>query len=98
MTSDDAGSMYDPDAFAHAQRHSIEASSKHINSGQRKSHEMMDFEDRHEAETNKTKNSILSKKNKRRMKRREQHHVVMDLFLALILCHNVTPVYAFDTT
>ena len=30
----------------------------------------------------------------RRGKRREQGDVVMDLFLALILCHNVTPVYS----
>ena len=35
-----------------------------------------------------------SRGNKRRgPRRREQHMIVMDLFLALILCHNVTPVY-----
>ena len=28
-----------------------------------------------------------------RKKRREQHFIVRDLILALILCHNVTPTY-----
>lgn len=35
----------------------------------------------------------MSKIKRRGPRRREQHLIVMDLFLALILCHNVTPVY-----
>ena len=49
----------------------------------------MDFE-----ETSTHNKSLKSKKNKKRKRRREQYDVVMDLFLALILCHNVTPVYS----
>lgn len=41
------------------------------------------------SQRNKKKNNII----KKRGRRREQHQIVMDLFLALILCHNVTPVY-----
>lgn len=43
-----------------------------------------------------TNASKLSKPKRRAPRRREQHLVVMDLFLALILCHNVTPVYTPD--
>lgn len=40
-----------------------------------------------------TTGSKRSKPKKKVARRREQHLVVADLFLALILCHNVTPVY-----
>jgi phospholipid-translocating ATPase len=40
----------------------------------------------------KTTTSKLSKTKRKGRRRREQHLIVMDLFLALILCHNVTPV------
>jgi len=39
------------------------------------------------------KTNDKSIKKKKVNKKREQHLIVMDLFLALILCHNVTPVY-----
>jgi hypothetical protein len=41
----------------------------------------------------KTTKSKMSRVKRRGPRRREQHLIVMDLFLALILCHNVTPVY-----
>jgi hypothetical protein len=45
-------------------------------------------------EINTTKSKISRVKKNRGPRRREQHLIVMDLFLALILCHNVTPVYS----
>lgn len=78
FTSDEGNkSIYDPEGFK-------------MNSGSRPSHSeaTMDFE-----ETSIVNKSLKSKKNKKRKRRREQYDVVMDLFLALILCHNVTPVY-----
>lgn len=78
FTSDDGiGSVYDPEGFK-------------MNSGSRPSNSeaTMDFE-----ETQIHNMSLKSKRNKKRRRRREQYDVVMDLFLALILCHNVTPVY-----
>jgi magnesium-transporting ATPase (P-type) len=77
FTSDDGLSVLDPDNFK-------------MNSGSRPSNSeaTMDFED------GSVLKSIKSKRNnKKRKRRREQYDVVMDLFLALILCHNVTPVY-----
>ena len=90
VTSDEGNSIMDPDNFAHAaERVSIEASK--LNSGSRRSNtEMMDFE---ENSANKTSKHLKPKAYKKRGRRREQHEIVMDLFLALILCHNVTPVY-----
>jgi magnesium-transporting ATPase (P-type) len=78
FTSDDGiNSIYDPEGFK-------------MNSGSRPSNSeaTMDFDD-----STIHNKSLKSKKNKKRKRRREQYDVVMDLFLALILCHNVTPVY-----
>jgi magnesium-transporting ATPase (P-type) len=78
FTSDEGNkSIYDPEGFK-------------MNSGSRPSNSeaTMDFED-----ASVVNKSLKSKKNKKRKRRREQYDVVMDLFLALILCHNVTPVY-----
>ena len=78
FTSDDNfGSLYDPEGFK-------------MNSGSRPSNSeaTMDFD-----ESQIHNKSLKSKRNKKRRRRREQYDVVMDLFLALILCHNVTPVY-----
>jgi len=89
VTSDEGNSIYDPDNFAHApERVSHEASK--LNSGSRRSNtDILEFE---ENSVNKTSKHAKTKARKRG-RRREQHEIVMDLFLALILCHNVTPVY-----
>ena len=51
---------------------------------------MVDFEENSNVKTSKSK---PSKAHRKRGRRREQHEIVMDLFLALFLCLNVTPVY-----
>ena len=89
VTSDEGGSMLDPDGFAHPpERVSTEGPRRGAGS-RRSATEMMDCDEHSNARTAKSKLG----KTRRRGRRREQHQIVMDLFLALILCHNVTPVY-----
>jgi len=89
VTSDEGGSMLDPDAFSHP-REPVSIEGPKRNSGSRgATTEMMDCEENSNVKTSKSKFAQV----RRRGRRREQHQIVMDLFLALILCHNVTPVY-----
>mmetsp|Transcript_12784 Transcript_12784/g.21617 ORF Transcript_12784/g.21617 Transcript_12784/m.21617 type:complete len:406 (+) Transcript_12784:1219-2436(+) len=85
ITSEEGFSMLDPDGFAHpAEQISVEVS--RFNSSSRRS--LNDYDRGSNVRANQPK--IPKRKGKRR---KDEHQLVVDLFLALILCHNVTPVY-----
>jgi phospholipid-translocating ATPase len=83
--SDEHTSMLDQDNFVHPPEGvSQEQSSKMYTSSS--------FS-RKEGDASNLKGNPMALRPNRRGKRREQTQVILDLYLALILCHNVTPVY-----
>lgn len=87
ITSDEGGSLLDPEGFL------VHPKDKPDNNLSDSNQSSQDFEFQDQVSNQRTNASKLSKPKRRAPRRREQHLVVMDLFLALILCHNVTPVY-----
>lgn len=90
VTSDEGGSLLDPEGFL------VHPKEKPDNDLSDSNQSSQDFEVQDQVSNQRTNASKLSKPKRRAPRRREQHLVVMDLFLALILCHNVTPVYTPD--
>jgi len=92
-SDDGGGSLLDPDNFLNRERGDRPgADVSEANSESRGSTGEL-AEDL--ASNLRTAKSRQSKVKRRGPRRREQHLIVMDLFLALILCHNVTPVYTY---
>ena len=84
ITSDEGHSLRDPDSFINPQ----EQASADISKAE--SGKPTETED--EVSGKPSKNSKVGKI-KKRGRRREMPEIINDLYLALILCHNVTPVY-----
>ena len=91
-SSEEGGSLLDPDGFLlRVQDRSGRDVSRGTSGSRKSTPERREFDDI--TSNPKTTKSKMSRVKRRGPRRREQHLIVMDLFLALILCHNVTPVF-----